>query len=59
MFCGVYGRRYRMDKAAGKELLPDVEQFIIYAKNDGCEGIEMLPYGELYSDHGVEYAKRV
>ena len=59
MFCGIYGPRYRMDKASGKELLPDVEQFIIYAKNDGCEGIEMLPYGELYSDHGVEYAKRV
>ncbi|MBE6651349.1 MAG: sugar phosphate isomerase/epimerase [Ruminococcaceae bacterium] len=59
MFCGIYAPRYRMDQAAGKQLLPYVEQTIIYAKNDGCQGVEMLPYGDLYSDHGVEYAKKV
>lgn len=59
MFCSIYYPRYRMDQAAGKELLPYVEQSIIYAKNDGCQGVEMLPTGELFSDHGVEYAKKV
>ena len=59
MFCSIYAPRYRMELAAGKQLLPFVEQTIIYAKNDGCQGVEMLPTGELFSDHGVEYAKKV
>lgn len=59
MFCSIYYPRYRMEQAQGKELLPYPEQAIIYAKNDGCQGIEMLPCGDLFSDHGVEYAKKV
>lgn len=59
IFYSCFSPRYNMEKAAGKELLPFPEQVIKYAKNDGLEGIEMLPAGDLFSDHGAEYAKKV
>lgn len=57
IFFWCYQPRYKKEKKEGKELLPFAEQAIIYAKNDGLEGIEILPGRELMSEDGREYAK--
>ena len=57
IFYGCYHPRDDKDKKAGKELLPFTEQAIKYAKEDGLEGIEILPSNDLSASDGVEYAK--
>ncbi len=59
IFYSCYFPRYHKDETEGKKLLPVAEQVIKYAKEDGLDGIELLPVGDLCGDNAVEYSKKL
>ena len=59
LFYSCYAPRYEKEKKEDKTLLPFMEQVIKYTKDDGYDGIEILPGGDLGGDNAVEYSKKL
>lgn len=55
VFYCCYWREYEAEQTQ----VPFLERVIDYAKRDGFDGVEYLPYGELETPRAVEYAKRL